>query len=329
MSKRPAPLSPTGLSPEGKKANMNDNWNILKDCGSSYDKCKISLVKLKSELSKPKGGSKSIPEANSILAEHSTDISCFMEKVMKGLNGLSEIIDDLRSQVKSLNEERLTMADKVSDISNVVENISVTKSKQDIMASQAKMKDALKESGKCSKVLNMDFGHQVNGRDNIIKAYKDLILGKVNPVYKAEVENLLDTTEIFPLGKETKLLNNGTHTVPMVMKFASHKEKFSGEKLLLKSNNIHGSFLWPKEAINQVQAIRKLGNSKFPNHYIKIRPDYNDDCKLKLDIKGKSSSDGPEKFKNKMVFSCPTFETDRVRLNLAEIPAILKENTVA
>ena len=306
-----------------------DNWNLLKDCGSSYEKCKSSLGKLKSELSKPKSGSKSIPEVNSILAEHSSDISCFMDKVMKSLNGLSNIIDDLRDQVKTLNSEKMAAEEKVSNLSNVVENMSVTKSKQDVAASQTKMQEALKESGKCSKVLNMDFGHQVNGRDNIIKAYKDMIMEKVTPSSRDEVENLLESTEIFPLGKETKLLNSGIHTVPMVMKFASHKEKFSGEKLLKKSNNIHGSFLWPKEAINQVKAIRNLGNSKFPNHHIRIRPDYNADCNIKLDIKSKSSSSTPSKFENKYTFACPTMEVDRSRLNLPNIPKILSENNLS
>ena len=333
MSKRSASPSPTGLSPEGKKISMEiDNWNILKDCATSYDKCKLSLVKLKSELAKPKGGSKSTPEINSVLSEHSTDISSFMEKVMKGMNGFSDIIDNLQTQVKSLNDDKLNLENKVSELTTIVDNISVTRNKQEISVSQEKMQEKLKESGKCTKLLNLDFCRQVTGRDNVIKSCKDILLEKADTSSKKkEVESLLSTTEIFPLGKETKLSTNGIHTVPIVVKFASHKEKFAGEKILQNSCKVHGSFLWPKEAINQVKAIRNFGNSKFPNSFVRIRPDYSEGCKIKLDVKPKPNNDSnfptTGRFDNKFTFACPIMENDRLNLKLPELLPILKENS--
>ena len=178
------------------------------------------------------------------------------------------------------------------------------------------------ESGNNTLIMGLDFKKEINDRAEIIKAgLKDLTgnmkdRSKIAEVYKLSKDN------VHPLGKTTKMNQQGLHHVPMVFKFPNSKAKLAGEKLLKENPKIQCLWQWPRECKTQTDAIKKQVFDDFPDVQRKIRPSTKNG---NIIVSTRRNKD--EVFKVVRQYRAPVLDCDLKDLNLPDLPEIIN-NTI-
>ncbi len=108
--------------------------------------------------------------------------------------------------------------------------------------------DDMKSTGTLCKVLDIDFGTQLNDSSEIAKKAKEILNSKDG------IKGVLKDAQVIPLGKTTTL-REGKHSIPILIKSQTKENRDRVEKEI-KNAGFSSAFHWPKNALNHIISMR-------------------------------------------------------------------------
>jgi len=167
------------------------------------------------------------------------------------------------------------------------------------------------------KVLDLDMGTGHKDRKELIESAKKAMTDKVRTDLRADFNDKIRKAVVTVLARQTNKRRSGDKdiwTAPVLVQIEDRESRWGAEDALRKSN-VHPTFHWPKEMMDDVKAYRtKVNDMGFgdDNHYIRIRPEERDgQWRIKAETKKKDSSD---RFKAVANFAIPPLDQDIRRL---------------
>ena len=257
-----------------------------------------------------------LAELCKILATHQKDMNELYDNRTTELNTAYNKIDKLKKNITDLN----------TDIENLrTGQMAITKNKNVIAktSSQRAVKDLLEKSNRQSMIHGIDFEKSMTNRSDIINQCRHKIkngLPNGNHFDRSRLEKI-SLQKMIPLGRNTRLNNNGKNTLPVIVEHGTLDEKYEHDRTLRKIGDTNISYVWPKEILNQVNNIKTEMNAAYDrkDFQVKIRPEMNTgDILVQIRKNDENASDFH--FVTVVKYKCPVLDDDLRLLGINNFP---------
>jgi hypothetical protein len=140
-------------------------------------------------------------------------------------------------------------------------------------AAYKKSCDDLVQTALQCKVFNIDFGSELNSHSDIVTKSKEILNTHES------LKDILPKVNIAPLGKSTKLNQDGNQSVPLLLKVKTVEDKIKLQEGIRQAN-LKTGFHWPKNLIDNISKMRSQLSEyeneelNLKNKHILIRPNF-------------------------------------------------------
>jgi hypothetical protein len=215
----------------------------------------------------------------SVIEAHGTMVSDLISQIM-----------ELESRVEETQDELMASKERVKDLENCRE-------KSDVKLSRKEMTEKVAASARQFKILDVDFGKEMNDRKELVNAAKEKIGLKVRSDKRARYEELIRKASFQVLSKATTKRkeqdsDKDIWTAPILVSLDDRENRWELEDLLRQSK-VYPTFHWGRDMIGLVKDMRTSIKEKYDDkYYIRIRPEERDGkWRIKADVKAKDSTD--------------------------------------
>jgi hypothetical protein len=235
---------------------------------------------------------------------------------MKGvMNGTSDCVAEERRSREAEGmrvEERIErLEEKVKDIKRSADNMADEQVHKNIRRAEREMERKVQHSGKCLKLLDIDFGKVTEDRMWMVRSIIAWMKDDVHQNDVGSYERVMRRTRVQILGRGT-VPGRGAggktiYTVPVLLECQSKNDAMELDGIL-KGAGYFSTFHWPTEMMDFVkearEEIKKIGYGE-STHFIRIRPeDRNGETQIRADVKEKNGG----KWQVKAFWQCPPIE---------------------
>jgi hypothetical protein len=235
---------------------------------------------------------------------------------MKGvMNGTSDCVAEERRSREAEGmrvEERMErLEEKVKYIKRSADNIADEQVHENIRRAEREMERKVQHSGKCLKLLDIDFGKATEDRMWMVRSIIAWMKDDVHQNDVGSYERVMRRTKVQILGRGT-VPGRGTggktiYTVPVLLECQSKNDAIELDGIL-KGAGYFSTFHWPTEMMDFVKEAReemkKVGYGE-NTHFIRIRPEErNGEVQIRADVKEKNGG----KWQVKAFWQCPPIE---------------------
>jgi len=215
------------------------------------------------------------------------------------MSTMEETVGDIRENSKELKEE--------------IVQVKVSKDRVEVKASAKEMEAKVKLASTQFKVMDLDLGTAHKDRKELTEAAKKALADKVRSDLRQGFNDKVKKAIVTVLAKQTVRRKKGDQdiwTAPVLVQIEDRETRWNAEDALRKSN-VHPTFHWPKEMLDDVRTYRKtvqdMGFGE-DSHYIRIRPEERDNqWRIKAEVKKKDSDD---RFKAVANFAIPPLDNN-------------------
>jgi hypothetical protein len=235
---------------------------------------------------------------------------------MKGvMNGTSDCVAEERRSREAEGirvEERMErLEEKVKDMKRTADNIADEQIHVNIRRAEKEMERKVVHSGKCLKLLDIDFGKATEDRLWIVRSVIGWMKEDVHQNDVGAYERLMRRTRVQILGRGTVPGRGGggktIFTVPVLLECQSKSDALELDGIL-KGAGYFSTFHWPSQMMDFVkearEEVKKIGYGE-GTHFIRIRPEErNGEVQIRADVKEKNGG----KWQAKAFWQCPPVE---------------------
>jgi hypothetical protein len=180
-----------------------------------------------------------------------------------------------------------------------------------IRRAEQEMEKKVQHSGKCLKLLDIDFGKVTEDRMWMVRSIITWMKDDVHQNDVGSYERVMRRTRVQILGRGT-VPGRGSggktiYTVPVLLECQSKNDAMELDGIL-KGAGYFSTFHWPTEMMEFVkearEEIKKIGYGE-GTHFIRIRPEErNGETQIRADVKEKNGG----KWQVKAFWQCPPIE---------------------
>ena len=238
-----------------------------------------------------------------------------LESMVSYMEAIMSSVSDMESQERRqreadsmrVDEKVERLVDKVKEVDGCCDSLVKAKVEQRNAESRKEMERKLQDSLGQVKVMDINFGRQMEDKAEIARLAAEIIRQDVRQNEVGYYNDLMRRARITVLGKATVRRDSsegGYYTVPILITCKDRGEKWDLEGIIRRAG-YYPSFHWPQEILEFVQEARKeVSALGFPDstHYIRIRPElYEGRIQIRADVKPKSGGS----FRPKAVWNAP------------------------
>ena len=167
------------------------------------------------------------------------------------------------ARVKKCEKERERVEREMQDLKEVTENREEVTDKRNALTeckeAERKMEVKVGAAMEEIKILDMDFGKEMDSKEEMVKRAQELIRENVQLAERKEFDWILRRSRTYVLGRATKQKEyegKNILTVPVLIKCSCGGDKVRLERLI-RNAGIRTSFHWPAEIMEYVRGIRE------------------------------------------------------------------------
>ncbi len=210
------------------------------------------------------------------------------------------LVSDLISQIMELEKSVETMEDSLIEAKKRVKDLENGREKTDVKVSRREMTEKVAVSAKQFKLLDIDFGREINERKDLLNVAREKMGEKIRSDKKKRYDELVRKATIQVLARATvKRKEQDSEkeiwTAPVLVSVEERESRWELEDILRQSK-VYPTFHWSREMLGVVKDMCTALKEKFDDkHYVRIRPEERDGkWRIKADVKAKDSN---EKFR--------------------------------
>jgi len=224
----------------------------------------------------------------------------------------ANVISDLAAKVGSLEATIAHLSGSTVEMREDIACVKQSKDRAEVKTSCKDMEQKVKVAVTQFKVLDLDMGTGHKDRRELTEAARKALNDKVRTDLRTDFNDRIRRAVVTVLARQTTMRrkdNKDIWTAPVLVQIEDRETRWGAEDALRKSN-VHPTFHWPREMMEDVKEYRKkiqdMGYGE-DSHYIRIRPEERDNTwRIKAEVKRKDSQD---RFKAVANFAIPPLDS--------------------
>jgi hypothetical protein len=225
------------------------------------------------------------------------------------LEDQSSLISDLIEGMSSLEDKIESLMDEKNKDTERIRMLETCRESIELKTSRKDMTERIAVSSRQFKIMDVDFGKEVDDRKELLALAKEKMSDSVRSDKKARYEELVRHASLQVLARATtkrkqQRSEKEVWTAPILFAVDDRETRWELEDLL-RSSNVFPTFHWNREMVGIVKEMRSSLKEVFPEkkHFIRIRPEERDGkWKIKADVKPK---EGDSRFKPGATWDIP------------------------